>query len=134
MNIGVRVHTTDHSGYHRHGCPFLSLTGKGVAHATGTAEQDPTELVSAAQPASHRPTGACNTTHIMTPSRMWAAGVQGVWLFDRQDCVCDEAWCDSWILRVELWRSLVGSRWRVVKKVGLGFSHDDLLWGDVDDG
>jgi len=47
--------------------------GKGVAHATGTAERDPTELVSAVQPDARRPTGACNTTHIMTPSRIRAA-------------------------------------------------------------
>jgi len=36
-----------------------------VAHATGTAERDPTELAQSAQPASHRPTGACNTTLII---------------------------------------------------------------------
>ncbi len=40
MHIGVRIHTTDHSRYHQHGCPFLSLMGKGVAHATGTADQE----------------------------------------------------------------------------------------------
>lgn len=42
MNIGKGVHTTNHTGYHRHGCPFLSLW-EGVAHATGTAEERPTE-------------------------------------------------------------------------------------------
>jgi hypothetical protein len=38
---------------------------EGVAHATGTAERDPTELALTAQPASHRPTGACNPTLII---------------------------------------------------------------------
>ena len=76
VHIGVRVHTTEYSGYHRHSCPFLSLQAEGVAHATGTAERDPTEPVLTAQPASHRPTGACNTTLIIaydTPCRKWAA-------------------------------------------------------------
>jgi hypothetical protein len=39
--------------------------GKGVAHATGTADREPTELLLSAQPDPHRPTGACNTTHII---------------------------------------------------------------------
>ena len=32
---------------------------------------DPTELLKSAQPGIHRPNGACNTTHIMPPSRIW---------------------------------------------------------------
>ena len=49
--------------------PF-SLNVEGVAHATGTGGTDPTELESAAQPVIHRPTGACNTTRIIPPSRL----------------------------------------------------------------
>jgi hypothetical protein len=44
VHIGMGVHTANNLRYHRHGCPFLSLQAEGVAHATGTAERDPTEL------------------------------------------------------------------------------------------
>ncbi len=56
--------------------------GKGVAHATGTAERDPTELTSTVQPDAHRPTGACHTTHIIAPSRIWAALDPSAYLFE----------------------------------------------------
>ena len=52
--------------------PF-SLKVEGVAHAIGTGGTDPTELVSAAQPVIHRPTGACNTNGIIPPSRICAS-------------------------------------------------------------
>ena len=42
---------------------------------SGLCERDPTELALTAQPPSHRPTGACNTTHIIAydpPSRLCA--------------------------------------------------------------
>ena len=78
MHIGMRVHTADHSTHHRHDHPFHSLSGQGLAHTTGTAERDPTEPELSAQPASHRPTGVCNTNRIIPPSRIWAVwtGVQ----------------------------------------------------------
>ncbi len=65
MHIGMRVHTTNHTGYHRHDCPFLSLTGGrgGTRHRDGGPR--PTELVVSVQPDPHRPTGACNTTLII---------------------------------------------------------------------
>jgi hypothetical protein len=31
---------------------------------------DPTELINSAQPGNHRPNDACNTSHIMPPSRI----------------------------------------------------------------
>ena len=70
---------------HRHGCPHrqphqipstwppLSLAeGQrgGTRHRDGG--KDPTEPLLSAQPDPHRPTGACNTTHIIPPSRIWA--------------------------------------------------------------
>jgi hypothetical protein len=76
MHIGMRIHTTNHSRYHRHGRPF-SLANRqrgGTRHRDGGPR--PTELLVTAQPDPHRPTGACNTTHIIashTPSRIWAA-------------------------------------------------------------
>ena len=75
MSIGVGVHTTNNVPYHRHDRPFLSLQGEGVAHATGTAERDPTELLNSAQPVSRRPTGACPTSRIILPRP-----VMGAWL------------------------------------------------------
>ena len=41
-----------------------------MACTTGTVERDPTELVNSAQPASHRPTGACQRANIIPPSRL----------------------------------------------------------------
>ena len=58
----VPGHTTHSPRCHRHCCPLLSQFGEGVARATATADREPTELASTAQPDSHRPTGACNTT------------------------------------------------------------------------
>jgi hypothetical protein len=65
MHIGMRIHTTNNPRYHQHDRPFHSLKAERVAHATGTAERDPTEPALSAQPDPHRPTGACNTTHII---------------------------------------------------------------------
>jgi len=77
----------------RHGCPHrqplripstwlpLSLAyGQrgGTRHRDGGT--DPTELLLSAQPASHRPTGACNTNHIIPPSRIWAALLEYGWV------------------------------------------------------
>ncbi len=52
--------------------PFSRFGQKGVACTTGTAERDPTELEQSAQPASHRPTGACHHGKIIPPSRFGA--------------------------------------------------------------
>ena len=53
--------------------PFHSPTARsGTRHRDGG--KDPTESLSLTQPKIRRPTGACNTNHIVPPSRIWAAG------------------------------------------------------------
>jgi hypothetical protein len=56
----------------------------GVEERDGGA--DPTELLLTAQPVHRRPNGACNTSHIMPPSRIWAT-----WLV----LVCPFVWAGS---------------------------------------